>query len=46
MYGSLIDRSPILESQLHDLRRNIRREIEKSKEAKRIEGMLELLLTR
>lgn len=46
MYGSLIDRSPILESQLRDLRRNIGREIEKSKEAKRIEGMLELLLSR
>jgi U3 small nucleolar RNA-associated protein 15 len=45
MYASLIDRSAVLENLVIQLRRKISQEIEKAKDAKRIDGMLELLLT-
>ncbi|CAN6665256.1 U3 small nucleolar RNA-associated protein 15 [Trichomonascus vanleenenianus] len=46
MYGSLIDKSPILESFMLDLYRKLQHEIGKAKESQKIEGMLEMLLTR
>ncbi|ODQ67813.1 WD40 repeat-like protein [Nadsonia fulvescens var. elongata DSM 6958] len=44
MYGSLISRSPILEELVFELRRKLAGEIEKAKDARKIEGMLELLI--
>jgi U3 small nucleolar RNA-associated protein 15 len=44
LYGAIIDSSPVLESLISHLTSRLRQEVEKAKEAKRIEGMLELLL--
>ncbi|KAA8916094.1 hypothetical protein TRICI_001745 [Trichomonascus ciferrii] len=46
IYGNLIDKSPILESLVNELQKRISQEVSKAKEARRIEGMLELLLSR
>lgn len=46
LYGVLIDKSPILENLITELSRKVKLEIETAKEAKRIEGMLEMLLSR
>lgn len=46
LYGNLIDKSPILESLMVDLERRISQEVEKARDSKKIEGMLELLLSR
>lgn len=43
MYGGLINRSPVLEELLLTLKKKLRQEIEKAKEAQKIEGMLQLL---
>lgn len=44
LYGGMIDRSPVLESLILQLMTRIRNEVDKAKEAQRIEGMLEFLL--
>ncbi|ANB13868.1 Utp15p [Sugiyamaella lignohabitans] len=46
MYANLIDRSPVLENLVLQLRKRVALEVERAKEAKRIDGMLELLLSR
>jgi U3 small nucleolar RNA-associated protein 15 len=43
LYGGLIARSPVLEELLLALRKKLRLEVEKAKEAQKIEGMLQLL---
>lgn len=43
LYGGMIDRSPVLEELLLALRKKLRQEVEKAKEAQKIEGMLQLL---
>lgn len=46
MYADLIDKSPILEDLVNTLIKRVRVEIDRAKEANRIEGMLEMLLSR
>lgn len=43
MYGSTIEKSTILEELVLSLRKKIRQEIDKAREAQKIEGMLQLL---
>lgn len=44
MFGELVDKSSILEELMYTLKKRTDREIEKAKEAQRIEGMLQLLI--
>lgn len=43
MYGNVLEKSPIMEELILSLKKKIVQEIEKAKEAQKIEGMLELL---
>lgn len=43
LYASLIEKSPVLEELTFSLKKKIRQEVEKAKEAQKIEGMLQLL---
>ncbi|QEU62549.1 Utp15 [Kluyveromyces lactis] len=43
LYGSVLEKSPVLEEMVITLKKRVREEIRKAKEAQKIEGMLQLL---
>lgn len=43
LYGNVLDKSPVLEEMVITLRRKVREETNKAKEAQKVEGMLQLL---
>ncbi|CCH45561.1 putative WD repeat-containing protein [Wickerhamomyces ciferrii] len=43
LYGGMIDKAPVLEELILTLRKKISQEVEKAREAQKIEGMLQLL---